>query len=92
MPIVPRPPRILSVAACVGLIRRPDLWVGAVVTGAGFVDPGWRRRTPPLPAPPTAYLEMRHQTMFGTDPTARLGPDELVAYLEWCARMRRLAR
>jgi hypothetical protein len=35
---------------------------------------------------------MRHETMFGPDPAARLSPDELVGYLEWCQRMGRLAR
>jgi hypothetical protein len=35
---------------------------------------------------------MRHETMFGSDPTARLGPDELVGYLEWCEQMGRMSR
>jgi hypothetical protein len=62
-----------------------------VAVGVRMLDPRWWRRVPPLPRPPAAYLAMRHETMFGSAP-ARLSPDELVGYLEWCQRMGRLAR
>jgi hypothetical protein len=81
-------PHLMSSAASLQLLRRPDLWA----VGARMLDPRWWRRVPPWPRPPAAYLTMRHETMFGSDPGARLGPDELIGYLEWCKRMGRLAR
>jgi hypothetical protein len=82
----------MSLAAVASVLRRPDLWPVAIGVGRRMVDPLWWRRVPPVPRPAPAYAAMRHQAMFGSEPDLVLGPTELVAYLEWCARMRRLAR
>jgi len=72
-------------------MRRPSLWVAAVAQAGALASPGWWRRWPPLPRPDPAYLRFRFQTAFG-DPAHQPEPDEVVAYLEWCRRMRSLAR
>ncbi|MBO0730844.1 MAG: hypothetical protein J2P57_16430 [Acidimicrobiaceae bacterium] len=75
-------------AALGALARRADLWPAAVVTAWKMAVPGWWRRWPPRPFPDPAYLAFRSQTMFGGDGCRRLGPEELLDYLEWCRDQR----
>jgi hypothetical protein len=77
-------------AAGSALGRRPDLWPIAVVEARAFVPRRWWRRWPPSPLPPAAYLQFRLQTMYG-DGAAVPAAADLVGYLEWCRRMRRIA-
>ncbi|HLI23540.1 MAG TPA: hypothetical protein VKU91_01190 [Acidimicrobiales bacterium] len=74
--------RALAAVAC-----RPRLWATAVRVGATMVPPRWWRRWPPLPVPPPAYMRFRREAMYG-DGEAPVGGDDLVAYLEWCRRLR----
>jgi hypothetical protein len=73
-------------SAAPALVRRPDLW--PVVFR--LVPPGWWRRWPPRPWPAPDYLRFRAETMYGPA-GGPLQPADLVAYLEWCRRMGRLA-
>ncbi|HTW06001.1 MAG TPA: hypothetical protein VME46_00720 [Acidimicrobiales bacterium] len=81
----------LSVAALVAVSRRPGLWPVALAQWAALTGPRWWSRWPPLPVPPHAYMAWRAEAMYGQAGTAIDGED-LVAYLEWCRRMRTLAR
>lgn len=84
----PLPP-VKAVLSTLG--RRPDLWAIALTQARAFVPSGWWRRWPPNLLPPPAYLRFRLVTMYG-DPDASVEIADLVGYLEWCRRMRRLAR
>jgi hypothetical protein len=69
------------------LWRRPDLWPTAARVAMTMVPSGWWRRWPPLPAPPPAYLRFRREAMYGDGEAPVQGAD-LVAYLQWCRRVR----
>jgi hypothetical protein len=72
--------------AGLALAVRPRLWSSA----AHLAPPGWWRRWPPRPLPPSDYIRFRAQTMYGDD--GRFDPEDLVSYLEWCRRMGTRAR
>ncbi|HLH99258.1 MAG TPA: hypothetical protein VKV06_00625 [Acidimicrobiales bacterium] len=84
--------RLVSIGAVAAVVRRPELWPVALRVAWRTAPPEWWRAVPPRPRPPASYVKMRHEAMWGDDPAARLGPDELIGYLRWCARMRALAR
>ena len=71
------------------LVVRPWLWGVAVGQVRRLAPAGWWRRWPPLPLPDPAYLRFRLQTAYG-DAARAPSPDDVVAYLSWCRRMRRL--
>ena len=73
------------------MLGHPTLWATALVQLFVLARPGWWRRWPPLPAPDAAYLRFRLQTAYG-DPEREPEPQDVVAYLEWCKRMRSVAR
>jgi hypothetical protein len=81
----------LSARAALSVVLRPDLWPTALRVAFQLGAPGWWRRWPPLPVLPEDYARFRSQAMYGTE-RATLSPEDLVAYLEWCRRMHRLAR
>jgi hypothetical protein len=83
--------RGLTLAALVEVARRPRLWPIAVVQLHALAPDRWWARWPPLPLPARDYMTFRLETMYGTSKAKLSGP-ELVAYLEWCRRMRALAR
>ena len=89
MRAVERTQPALTLAALVAVIRRPTLWSTAVVELLRLARPGWWRRWPPLPVPDQSYLDFRLQTAYGSGATD-LPPSDVVAYLEWCRRMRSL--
>ncbi len=74
----------------VGLVRQPWLWPTAARQMAVLAPSGWWRRPPWLPLPDAAYLAFRLQTQYGGDGRAVPAPGDLVRYLGWCRRMRRL--
>ena len=71
------------------VVVRPRLWGVAAVQAWRLATPGWWRRWPPLPLPGPEYLAFRLQTAYG-DPEATPSPGDVVAYLDWCRRFRRL--
>lgn len=71
------------------VMRRPHLWSTALVLGLRL---GRWGRWPPRPLPPADYVEFRLTTMYGDAPVLRMRGEEAVAYLEWCRRMRDIAR
>jgi hypothetical protein len=72
--------------AVAAVLARPMLWPSA----ARLMPPGWWRRWPPRPWPPSEYLHFRHETMYGPD--GGLDAADLIRYLEWCRRMGHSAR
>ena len=73
------------------VLARPRLWPTAVAQVARLAAPGWWRRRPFLPLPAPEYVRFRLQTMYG-DAAHEPVPSDLVTYLEWCRRFRRVAR
>ncbi len=78
-------------AVAVAVLRRPGLWSTAVGQLFRLAAPGWWRRRPFLPLPDPDYLAFRLQTMYG-DPAHRPEPGDVVVYLDWCRKYRRLLR
>jgi hypothetical protein len=68
---------------------RPWLWGVAVTQVLRLAPTGWWGRWPPVPLPDPAYLRFRLQTAYG-DPDRPPSADDVVDYLKWCRRMRRL--
>lgn len=67
----------------------PTLWPVAVAQIWRLAPRGWWRRWPPVPLPDEEYLRFRLQTAYG-DPDHLPEPEDVVAYLKWCRRHRRL--
>lgn len=65
------------------MLRRPGLWVTALLVAGRLAPRGWWRRRPHLPLPDRSYWAFRSTTAFGA-PDAAPDPDDVVAYLEWC--------
>jgi hypothetical protein len=78
---------LLPVAAAIAV--RPRLWAVAVGQALRLAPAGWWRRWPPVPVPDPAYLRFRLQTAYG-DPDRPPSAGDVVTYLHWCRRMRRL--
>lgn len=84
--------RLVSKDGLMAVGARPDLWFIAVSVAMRSVPSRWWHRWPPLPLPTAEYVDMRLEAMFGHGSARNLEPDELLRYLEWCRRMKRLAR
>lgn len=83
----------LSWAATRAVARRPDLWAVAVAQAVRLARPRWWAHAPFLPLPDPHYVRFRLETQYGRDaPADGIGPDDLVAYLEWCRDVARLSR
>lgn len=81
--------RAWLVSAAGAIALRPWLWPVAMAQAVRLAPTGWWRRWPPVPLPDPAYLRFRLQTAYG-DPDRPPSVDDVVAYLHWCRRMRRL--
>jgi hypothetical protein len=79
----------MAARAVVGLALRPALWPTACRQLAILARPHWWRRWPPVPQPDPAYLRFRLQVQYG-DAAHEPEVDDVLTYLEWCRRMRRL--
>lgn len=73
------------------VLARPGLWATAGREVVLLAGRGWWRRWPPLPMPDKSYLRFRMQTAYG-DPDRTPEPGDVVAWLQWCKRMRAMAR
>jgi hypothetical protein len=72
--------------AVLAVAVRPWLWASAL----RLSPTGWWRRPPFVPVPDPTYLRFRLVTQYG-DPSHEPDPDDVVAWLEWCRRLRRQA-
>lgn len=69
---------------------RPGLWSIAVTEVLLLAQPGWWRHWPPWPVPAPGYLRFRMHTAYG-DAADQMTAREVIAYLQWCRRMRGLS-
>jgi len=71
------------------MVRHPAL----VCTGAGqlvrLAPARWWRHRPFVPRPDPAYLRFRLETAYGTRGEMPVRARDVVAYLDWCRRLRR---
>src|SRR5689334_14009207 len=67
--------------------RHPSLWWAAVRQLVRIARPNWWRRPPFLPLPDRAYVHYRLDTAYGPGVPPR--PEDLLAYLRWCAERER---
>ena len=72
----------------VSLVRRPSLWLTALVQMFRLAPNGWWRRAPFLPVPDERYLQFRMETQYG-DAMHSTEPRDLVTYLAWCRSYQR---
>ncbi|MBT8197599.1 MAG: hypothetical protein KJP12_03310 [Acidimicrobiia bacterium] len=73
------------------LLRTPRLWPEAARAAFASTPRRWWSRFPFLPIPDRAYLRWRIATAYGTA-DVRPDGDDLVAYLGWRRRQRRMGR
>ncbi|HSS11014.1 MAG TPA: hypothetical protein VLL25_14080, partial [Acidimicrobiales bacterium] len=78
-----------AVRAAAAVALQPVLWPTAARQLAVLARPRWWRRWPPVPLPDAAYLRFRLQVAYG-DSTHQPEVGDVVSYLDWCRRMRRL--
>lgn len=69
------------------LAREPTLVPIALVQLVRMAPPRWWARPPFLPLPDPDYLRFRIETHRGEG--GRMEVDDVVAYLRWCASVRR---
>ena len=70
-------------------LRRPALLIEGVRAAVSTASRGWWRRPPFVPIPDPTYFAWRRETAYG-DPSVATDPMDLVHYLEWRRRFRRL--
>ena len=75
--------------AMLAVATRPRLWPIAVRQGLALAPTRWWRQAPHLPVPSAAYTRFRVTTQYGDERAAPV-PADVVGYLEWCQRFRRL--
>jgi hypothetical protein len=78
--------------ALIAVVARPALWGTGASQLFTLARPRWWARWPPLPVPDEDYLRFRLITMYGGRGDRAPEPAELVDYLKWCRRMRKLSR
>lgn len=72
------------------VVVRPHLWATALTQTRRLARPGWWRRWPPVPSPDPAYVRFRIETARG-DPDHSPDVHDVVEYLTWCRKFRRLS-
>jgi hypothetical protein len=72
-----------AIRALAAVARRPGLWPVALREAKRLAAPGWWRRPPFLPLPPSDYRRFRLETMYGRGDHPP-EPADLVRWLEWC--------
>ncbi len=71
------------------ILRRPWLWGESLRAAAAMAPRAWWRSAPRLPLPDPDYMEWRLATAYGSSDGPMQTPD-VVAYLEWRRRFRRV--
>jgi hypothetical protein len=81
----------MSMSVVGAVLRRPSLWLTALVQVFRLAPNGWWRRWPFLPLPTAEYLDFRYVTQYGGDHGAEapLQPNDVVDYLRWCKQWNR---
>ena len=81
----------MSMAVIGAVLRRPSLWLTAIVQVFRLAPNGWWRRWPFLPLPTAEYMDFRYVTQYGGDHGAKapLQPYDVVDYLRWCKQWNR---
>lgn len=92
--VVPYTPRMsnggFSIRRMLGsVLKAPTVWAEALRAAISVAPRRWWSRTSHLPLPDPVYLGWRAQTAYGD---ASPDPEDLVPYLEWRRRQRRLGR
>lgn len=80
--------RVVSLSTIGAVVRRPDLWITAVVQAWRLVP---RRRS----VRGHSYVDFRMHTQYGNDTarvTGRRRADDVVAYLGWCREWNAMLR
>jgi hypothetical protein len=72
-------------------LRRPTIIPHLLGAAWAMRARGWFKRPPFLPLPPRGYVDWRMETAYGSA-DAHPPVEELVRYLAWSARLRRLMR
>jgi hypothetical protein len=83
-----------SLAGMIGTVgrsvaARPWLAPEALAEGLRLARPGWWHRRPFLPVPDPALWRFRMETAYGGAGDATPPPEDIRAFLRWCAGMRR---
>jgi hypothetical protein len=78
---------IAWVRSVVVVALHPSLWWAAGRLVLRIARPRWWARPPFLPFPDAAYVRFRLETAYG--PAATPDPNDLLAYLRWCAHRER---
>jgi hypothetical protein len=79
------PVRDTALPVAGALLRKPRLWVPALLTLGRLARPGWWRRRPYLPLPDDRLWAFRMETVYGR-PDADPDVEDVLAYLDWCRR------
>jgi len=70
------------------LVRRPGLAPAALAESLRLARPGWWRRRPFLPLPAPDLWRFRMETAYGGAGDTRPPPEDVQAFVHWCAAMR----
>ena len=94
VPVVPagaphRPGTAVAGLVARSVLARPWLVPEAALEATRMAPPGWWRRRPFLPLPDAALWRFRMETAYGGAGDAVPPPEDVRAFLRWCAGMRR---
>ncbi len=88
-------PRVVTWKVTWAIVRRPSLWLTAMVQIFRLAPRRWWARAPFLPVPPREYMEFRLVTQYGGghgQPLQTAEPVDVVDYLRWCKEWDRTTR
>jgi hypothetical protein len=70
------------------VLSRPWLAPAALAEALRLARPGWWHRRPFLPLPDAPLWRFRMETAYGGDGDAVPPPEDIRAFVHWCAAMR----
>jgi len=71
------------------VVAHPGLWPTAIRQARRLAPEGWWRHPPFIPVPRRDYFDFRFETQYGIDGVPE--PADVVAYLQWCRELDRVA-